>query len=116
MEDRFAAIDIDEIGDRPLGDLSAVQFLQVLSHPSLTMSHRIVLADKKKYELWVEEGPIVKLPIKEIIAKVRGEKKKVEYEIPPWLKLIPENGFREMEYGTMLEEIAGRVGAHAGGR
>jgi hypothetical protein len=115
-KDRFAAIDLDEVGNRALGDLSAVEFMQVLSHPKLTVSHRLVLADKKKYELWVEEGPILKLPIKDIIEKIRGEKKKVEYEIPPWMKFIPEDGIRELEYGNLLEDIAGQLAATRGGR
>jgi hypothetical protein len=112
--EKFAAIDLDEIGDRPLGDLSAVEFLQVLSHPTLSVSHRFILADKKKYELWVEEGPIFEIPIKGIIGKLRGEKKKVEKEIPPWMKFVPEDGIHELEYAAMLEDVAERVGATVG--
>jgi hypothetical protein len=114
MYDRYAAIDLDEIGHRPLAELSAVEFLQVLSHPSISVSNRFILADKKKYELWVEEGPVLKIPIGSIIAKLRLEKKKVEYEIPPWMKVIPEDGIREVEYATLMEDIAERVGATAG--
>jgi hypothetical protein len=112
--ERYAAIDLDEIADRSLGDLSAVEFLQVLSHPKLTTTQRLTLADKKKYELWVEEGPILKVPIGEILAKLRGEKKKLELEVPPWMKLIPEDGIRDIEWAGLVEDIGSQVEAHAG--
>jgi hypothetical protein len=112
--ERYAAIDIDEIADRPLGEISAVEFLQVLSHPKLSTTQRVILADKKKYELWVEEGPVLKVPIGEIIAKLRGEKKKLELEVPPWMKFIPEDGIRDLEWGGLVEDIGSRVEAHTG--
>jgi hypothetical protein len=112
--ERYAAIDLDEIADRSLGDLSAVEFLQVLGHPKLTTTQRLILADKKKYELWVEEGPILKVPIGEILAKLRGEKKKLELEVPPWMKLIPEDGIRDIEWAGLVEDIGSRMEAHAG--
>jgi hypothetical protein len=108
LAERYSAIDIDEVMDRPLGDLSAVEFMQVLSHPKLEFSGRLILADKKKYELWIEEGPIIKLPIGEIIGKLRGEKKKVEYEVPPWFRHF-EDGFAQGDYSRLVEEVAERV-------
>jgi hypothetical protein len=111
---RYAAIDLDEVIGRPLGELSAIEFLQVLSHPKMGFSEVSILADKKKYELWVEEGPIAKLPIGEILAKLRGEKKKVEYELPPWIRHFEEDGLRQLDYARLAEEVAERVTAQLG--
>jgi hypothetical protein len=107
---RKAAIDLDEVLERPLDGLSAVEFLQVLSHPKLSASHRQILADKKKYELWVDEGTTVTVSVGELLDKIRGEKKKLEYEIPPWINFIPENGLRkQLDYGSLAEDVAERV-------
>jgi hypothetical protein len=111
MAKRRAAIDVDQIMDRPLGDLSAVEFLQVLGHPKVGLSGITILADKKKYELWVDEDGITRLPIGEIIGKLRGEKKKVEYEVPPWVRHFEEDGIRQLDYARLVEDIAERVTA-----
>jgi hypothetical protein len=111
--ERYAAIDLDEIANRSLGELSAVEFLQVLGHPKLTTTQRLILADKKKYELWIEEGSILKVPIGEIIAKLRGEKKKLELEIPPWMKVIPEDGIRDIDWAGLVEDVGSRMETQA---
>ena len=76
-----AAIDVDAALQKPLGEISAAEFLQVLAHPTIGGGKFGILADKKKYELWVEEGAIFKVPVGEILQRLRGEKKKVELEI-----------------------------------
>lgn len=113
---RTAAIDPDALMDRPLGEISAAEFLQVLSHPSVRHPALAILPDKKKYELWVEEGPIVKIPVGEFIERLKGEKKKLELEVPPWFEkinppLFDKGTFRgaELEYAQLVEEVANVV-------
>jgi hypothetical protein len=77
---RTAAIPPDEILDRPFGELSAAELLSALSHQRVPASVSALLPDKKKYELWVDEGVIDKVPLSEILRKLRLEKKKVELE------------------------------------
>lgn len=83
MAAKRAAIDPD-ILDRPLGELSAADFVGALTGAGLAGHELTVLADKKKYELWVDETPIVKIPLKDLLDRVRGEKKKLELEKRPW--------------------------------
>lgn len=101
-----AAIPADELLDRPLGELSAFEFLQVLHHPIVGKSHIRLIADKKKYELWVDEGPVLKINVREVIVRLKTEKKKAELELddrvgpvvnPPW------------EREQLVEEIAALV-------
>ena len=114
---RTAAIDPDALMDRPLGEISAADFLQVLSHPSVRHPALAILPDKKKYELWVEEGPIVKIPVREFIERLKGEKKKLELELPPWFEKINPPLFdkgtvyrgAELEYAQFVEEVANVV-------
>lgn len=80
-EDWRAAVVPDEVLDRPLGDLSATEFLRVLNHSSVPAAHLPLLADKKKFELWVEEDNVLKLPIREVLERIKNEKKKVELEV-----------------------------------
>lgn len=79
-EKKKAAIPEDLL-DKPLADISAAELVKALSisrEPHL--GH--ILADKKKYELWVEENPVERIPLRELLDKLRGEKKKVELELP----------------------------------
>lgn len=83
MADRGkAAIPPDELLERPLGELSAGEFLQVLQHPAVGKANVAMLADKKKYELWVDEGPILKIDLRDLIELIKTEKKKIELEVP----------------------------------
>ena len=67
MPERKAAIAIDAIMDRPIADLSAADLLQALSSPTLAAGENTLIADKKKYELWVEESTVLKLSLKDVI-------------------------------------------------
>lgn len=108
-----AAIDVEAALERPLGEISAAQFLQVLAHPKVSSASLGILADKKKYELWVEEGVIAKIPVGDIIRRVRAEKKKYELEpFPDFGRYVfPERAF---DYGRLVEDIAARVGERLG--
>lgn len=86
MAERQAAIDKD-IMKRPLGEVSAAEFLQVLNDSRLSSDVVALLPDKKKFELWVDEGGISKIPLGTLLEKIRGEKKKIELE----KRLIVEN-------------------------
>ena len=91
-----ASIDPDQLMTRPLGEITAAEFLEVLAHPKVRHPALAILPDKKKYELWVEEGPIGKISIGDFIDKLKGEKKKVELEVPPWFSKFP-GPFRQPE-------------------
>lgn len=114
MPARKAAIDADALMDRPLEELSAAEFLQVLSHPTLIRDAALI-ADKKKVELWVEENVVFKIPLREILEKIRVEKKKVELEIPePWRwRINPE---LQLDYGRLVEDVATQVERRIGSR
>jgi hypothetical protein len=114
MPERKAAIAIDAMMDRSLSDLSAADLLQALSSPELARENTLI-ADKKKYELWVEESTVLKLSLKDVIEKVRGEKKKVELEIPDWWRwrVNPEI---QADYGRLVEDVAAIVQTRVGGR
>ena len=102
--DGMAAIPPDELLDRPLGDLSAAEFLKVLHHPAVGRANLHVLADKKKYELWVDEDPILKLDVRQLLDRIRGEKKKVEREIPDIIG--PVVNPVDIDRARLVEEIA----------
>lgn len=91
MATKRAAIDPD-ILDRPLGEISAADFVGALTG-RLDARELTVLADKKKYELWVDETPIDKINVKDLVERIRGEKKKLELEKRPW-----EYQKREIEF------------------
>lgn len=114
-----AAIDLDETLERPLADLSAVEFIQVLNHPKVGRAG-FWIADKKKYELWVEEGVVLpKVTVAELLKKFRTEKKKVELELSPLVsggRGLPTDALRrsEVEYAQLVEDVAWRVAEHLG--
>lgn len=76
-----AAIDFEEIEDTPLQELSADRFLEALSRENL-LSYLPLWPEKKKYELYVEPENIGRIPVGRIRDILKGEKKKVEYELP----------------------------------
>jgi hypothetical protein len=107
MPPRKAAIDVDALMDRPLTELNAGEFLQALSDPTIARD-AVLIADKKKVELWVEENVIFRIPLREILEKLRIEKKKAELEIPePWRwRINPEF---QADYGRLVEDVAAVV-------
>jgi hypothetical protein len=79
MAERQPAIGKD-ILQKPLGSISAVDFIAVLNVAKLSGDAIALLPDKKKYELWVDEGGMPKIPLGVLIEKLRREKKKLELE------------------------------------
>lgn len=82
-EQNRSAIDPDDLLDRPMGEITAADFLKVLGAPSVGKLGSAMLADKKKFELWVEEVDMPKISVRELLDKMRQEKKKYELELEP---------------------------------
>jgi hypothetical protein len=80
MTDFHASIAPDDLLERPLDELSAIDLLRLLGSGSVA-GFRNQLADKKKYELWVDETSIGRLPVGSILDRIKTEKKKLELEI-----------------------------------
>ncbi|HKA57352.1 MAG TPA: hypothetical protein VKD28_01960 [Gemmatimonadales bacterium] len=81
MPESRAAIPADDKAlDRPLGQLNAAEFILILNRPDIDKGALAILPDKKKYELWVDEGGLPKIPVGELIERLRREKKKLELE------------------------------------
>jgi len=81
MPERRSAIPPDELLERPIEQLSAAEFISALNHPDLDQAAVRLLPDKKKYELWVEETDVTKLTTRDLVDRLRNEKKKVEIEL-----------------------------------
>jgi len=105
-----AAIDLDEVGEKRLGDLTAAEFIQILNHKDLAPL-RGVIADKKKYELWIEEN-LPRITLGDLLERVRGEKKKLELEVPPEVgDALQRKSLREFNpelYDLIVERLLGR--------
>lgn len=97
MPDRREAAISKDMLDRPLGELNAAEFLQALGTLRVPPQSLHILADKKKYELWIDEGTLPKLPVGELIDKLRGEKKKLELEKRLVIEDLPKR-FSEFEF------------------
>ncbi|MFL5577723.1 MAG: hypothetical protein ACJ79S_17340 [Gemmatimonadaceae bacterium] len=97
------AVDGDILG-RPIGEISAVQFLDLLQQVRLSPDVMALLPDKKKYELWVDEGGVAKLPIGVLLEKLRIEKKKLELEKRLIVEGIPKRIVeREIDPGELID-------------
>jgi hypothetical protein len=113
------AIPPDENLQRPLGELTAVEFLTALDHPSVDKQSLAILPDKKKFELWVEEDGISKMTVVDLLDRLRGEKKKLELEkfrIED-VKLVRENVVDPAEVlrdPAVIDQIAAQVAQRLG--
>jgi hypothetical protein len=108
---RTAAIELDQLMDTPLSKMSAADLIRVLNHRDLRADGlNVALADKKKVELWIDEGPIFDIPLEDLLERLRGEKKKIELEPPPWLDRIRWPDL-QANYGQLAEAIADVVAA-----
>ncbi len=104
-----AAIDVDNIGQQTLAEVSAADFLDALNKKGLTVSQLTVWPEKKKVELWAEPEDIRHVRIDEIIGVIRNEKKKVEYEKPPGTEMWRDP--REFIYEDLLNRLVRDVEA-----
>ena len=87
-DEKRAAIDVDKLGKMTLSEISAADFLEVLKAGS-GVEKLTVWPEKKKLELWAEPENISVIKVREFIDLIRGEKKKYEYEVDPWHKVMP---------------------------
>ena len=97
MPSRKSAIPPDDLLDRDLGSMSAADLITALSHPDIDRRAVMLLPDKKKYELWIDEDAVLKVKLVDLIDRLRTEKKKIElekqvieipnYQIAPYLVL-----------------------------
>jgi hypothetical protein len=117
MATRKAAILADDLADTPLSKLTADRFLELLSDASISHLGPIV-ADKKKYELWIEED-LGGIKVGDFLVKLRAEKKKLELEKQRILEDIvlkryiedPPDPRRQIVDPVIFERIAQRLDA-----
>lgn len=117
MQPMNSAIPPDELLDRPVRELSATELLAALSHPAVAPDVAALLPDKKKYELWIDETGLPDYKLRDLLERLRGEKKKVELEKPPRFegqKMPVENVIDPRQVlidPAVIEQIADRVAA-----
>jgi hypothetical protein len=118
MPEKRSAIPPDELLERPIEELSAPDLLFALNHPALDQAAVRLLPDKKKYELWVDEGGVTKLTVRDLVDRLGNEKKKVELEVP--MKRTPAeidpDPRKFLIDPLVLEVIATRVAERLQGR
>ena len=106
--ERRAAIDTDALMKKSLNDISAADFIRILGRRDL-VGLSPVLADKKKLELWVDEGGIFDTPIEAILEKIKGEKKKLELEQQWDSPIIDPGPLRQVNYARLVQDVAAVV-------
>jgi hypothetical protein len=108
-QQHVTAIPVDDKAlAKPLAELSATQFLAILSRGDATDRAALaILPDKKKYELWVEEGSIDRISVGALLEKLRGEKKKLELE--KWHIELTYDPSRNIIDPRVVDAIADRV-------
>jgi hypothetical protein len=112
MPDKQAAIDVDEVAERPLSEVSGADLLSALSISGGGISSLMVWPEKKKVELWVEPENFGKVRVVDIIRVIRVEKKKRELELPWFNRFDPEPWANQIEphphpsYASLVEDVA----------
>jgi hypothetical protein len=116
---RRAAIDVDKVLQKPLKDISAVELIHALSRDDLA-SARSLVSDKKKYELWTDETVVIEIPLADLLDRIKGEKKKLELEVPPWFRFEDPLAGPGMVSDQLVSRIAdaveARLSSRGGGR
>lgn len=98
-----AAIDIDTLGDKNLDEVSAADFLTALNVGGLALQDLTVWPEKKKVELWLEPENLSKFRLKDIIVRIRVEKKKYELEKFPGFENWRDP--RDFQYDDLLNRL-----------
>jgi len=106
--ERRAAIDADALMQKSLNDVSAADFIRLLGKRELA-GISTILADKKKLELWVDEGVIFETPIEAVIEKIKGEKKKLELELQWDSPILDPGPLRQASYARLVQDVAAIV-------
>jgi hypothetical protein len=119
---RKPAIDIDQIADKTLAEVSAADFLQALSTDAVLAGPVLKFwPEKKKYELYLEPEGNRGIRIKDLLKGAR-EKKKVELEKPPGTEFEHKMAHEDvvdprvvLRDPTFIRELAREVAAHLKG-
>lgn len=110
LEGNKAAIPPDELLDTPLANISAAEFIRIINKHS-DLSNLTFISEKKKYELEVE--PIFeRLTLRDfgtLIDKIKGEKKKVEYEVPDSWKWKVNPPYSQLDISQRLDQLVDRL-------
>lgn len=106
-----AAIDVDDLQDKQLGEISAADFLKALDQGGLKVHTLTVWPEKKKVEYWTEPEDFQRIRFKDLLVIIRNEKKKVELEKMPGLEMFKQAGTevwldpQELLYDSLLERL-----------
>lgn len=104
-----AAIDLDEIKDKKLDEISASEFLSALKEGGASLDHLTVWPEKKKVELYVEPENWGNFHVDDILDVIKNEKKKTELEKNPmesWRDPRRTPDPRNMTYDQLLNRLA----------
>ena len=83
-----AAIDLDNIGEKTLNEISAADFLNALNAGGVALQNITLWPEKKKIELYVEPENLGKINVRDVIIRIRAEKKKLELEKMPGFEQV----------------------------
>lgn len=112
VSEKRAAIDIDEVGEKQLGEISAADFLQALDAGDLSIT---LWPEKKKVEYWPEPENWEPVRVIDILDVLRKEKKKLELEkYPGFERVIDPLG--NIPYERLLDRVVRDVEDKLGGR
>jgi hypothetical protein len=110
-EGKKAAIDIDELGNKTLSEVTAAEFLTALSAGGLTLKELVVWPEWKKIALLLEPEDLGKISLKDIIIRIQVEKKKHELEKIPGVEnwRDPQGSFYEDLLNRLTQDIEARL-------
>jgi hypothetical protein len=113
-QEKRAAIDLDEIGQKRPSEISAEEFLAALNAGGLApVQHLTLWPEKKKVELWTEPEGFGEIRLKDIFDVIRNEKKKRELELPDliWERINPP--WYDELLNRLTRDIETRLGSRA---
>lgn len=102
--EKKAAIDPDTLSEKTLGEISAADFLTALNVGGDAIQQIALWPEKKKIELLVEPENMTKLNVRDVLIRIRLEKKKLELEKFPGLENWRDP--RENLYDDLLNRLA----------
>ena len=115
---RKAAIEPDDIGAKPLSQVTGEQLVNALKADGYTLRHLTYWPEKKKVEYWTQPETVRDLKVKDLLDIIRNEKKKLEYEVDPPIVVKPPGGVtpinekkkREIELPDFVPGTGGQPG------
>ena len=76
-QEKKAAIDMDMLGDKSLGEVSAADFLTALNAGGLTLQHLTVWPEKKKIELYIEPENLGRVQLKDVLWESESQRRRL---------------------------------------